>query len=41
MKIALVWPPFDTMYTMPIPFGYLKSNLPPGEHTMRLFDCAL
>jgi len=41
MKVALVWPPFDTMYTMPLPLGYLKSNLPAGEHDVRIFDCAL
>lgn len=41
MKVALVWPPFDTMYTMPLPLGYLKANLPAGEHEVRIFDCAL
>lgn len=42
MKVALIWPRgFDPIYIMPLSLGYLKSNVEPGGHTVRLFDCSL
>ena len=42
MKIALVWPNgFDTIYTIPLSLGYLKNNVDPTKHDIRIIDCAL
>lgn len=42
MRIALVWPfGYDTEYVMPLPFGYLKSNIDETKHTVKIFDCSL
>lgn len=38
----MVWPlGFDTLYVVPLAFGYLKSNLDTSEHEVRIIDCAL
>ncbi len=42
MRIALVWPKgFDIEYVMPLPYGYLKSNLDEAKHIVQIFDCSL
>jgi len=41
MKIVLVWPKgFDSIYVMPIPLGYLASNMP-SNHEVKIFDCSI
>ncbi len=42
MRIALVWPyGFETTYVLPLPFGYLKSNLDATKHELKIIDCSL
>lgn len=41
-KIALVWPKgFDPIYVMPLPLGYLKSNLDETRYEVKVIDCSL
>lgn len=41
MKIALIWPHgFDVKYVMPLPLGYLKSNINP-RHDVKVIDCSI
>ena len=38
-KIALVWPyGYDPAYSIPLPFGYLKSNLDESRYEIKLID---
>lgn len=42
MEITLVNPiGFDTIYTIPLSLGYLKSNIDNAKHDVRIIDCAL
>jgi len=38
-KIALIWPKgFDKTYSIPLPYGYLKSNIDESKYEIRIFD---
>jgi radical SAM superfamily enzyme YgiQ (UPF0313 family) len=38
-KIALIWPKgFDPTYSIPLPYGYLKSNIDESRYEIRIFD---
>ncbi len=38
----MIWPSgFDFDQVMPLPFGYLKSNLDNNKYNVRIFDCVL
>ena len=42
MKIALIWPKgFNIEHVIPLPLGYLKSNIDNTKHEVKIFDCAL
>ena len=38
-KIALIWPKgYDPTYSIPLPYGYLKSNIDESKYEIRIFD---
>ena len=38
-KIALIWPKgYDPTYSIPLPYGYLKSNIDESRYEVRIFD---
>lgn len=38
-KIALIWPKgFDATYSIPLPYGYLKSNIDESRYEIKIFD---
>jgi anaerobic magnesium-protoporphyrin IX monomethyl ester cyclase len=38
-KIALIWPKgFDSTYSIPLPYGYLKSNIDESKYEIRIID---
>ena len=38
-KIALIWPKgFDPTYSVPLPYGYLKSNVDASKYKIKIFD---
>ncbi len=42
MRVLFIWPKgYDSYYTIPLPFAYLKSNISNPEHDIRLVDCTL
>jgi len=42
LRILFIWPKgYDTAYTIPLPFAYLKSNITNTKHEIRLVDCTL
>ena len=42
VRIALLWPRgFDPSTTLPLPLGYLKSNLDSERYDVRILDCAV
>jgi anaerobic magnesium-protoporphyrin IX monomethyl ester cyclase len=42
VRILFIWPKgYDSYYTIPLPFAYLKSNITSPEHEIRLIDCTL
>ncbi len=42
VRILFIWPRgYDSYYTIPLPFAYLKSNISSPDHEIRLIDCTL
>ena len=42
LKVVLIWPKgYDPAYALPLPLGYLKSNIDNQKHQVTIIDCVL